>query len=47
MEELLITGQKKINIAEKEMANLTNMTDEALKNKVYQCFNRISNCCVD
>ena len=35
MEELLMQGQKKIDIANKEMADLANMTDETLKHKVY------------
>ncbi|XP_065915758.1 uncharacterized protein [Dysidea avara] len=33
MEELLMQGQKKIDLGKKEMADLTNMTDETLKHK--------------
>ena len=34
VEELLIQGQKRTNLAEKEIANLANMTDETLNHKV-------------
>ena len=34
MEELLMQGQKKMNAVEKEIAELTNMTDETLSHKV-------------
>jgi len=34
MEELLMQGQKRTNLAEKEMTDLSNMIDKALNHKV-------------
>ena len=34
MEELLIQGQKRMNLVEKEITDLTNMTDENMNHKV-------------
>ncbi|XP_065915742.1 CAP-Gly domain-containing linker protein 1-like [Dysidea avara] len=39
MEELLMQGQKKMNAVEKEIAELTNMTDETLSHKYREQYN--------
>lgn len=34
MEELMIQGQQNVSIIEKELSDLTHMTDDAIKQKV-------------